>query len=184
LKAEDTEIKSAIAFETKTAKYAADRQRADKAYEDAIATKTSAEGQITTLDDLIYDINDSENPEQAILDALNNKIEELKADILEAENTILAAQEAFNTVAQLELELKIQRDEQIEANAKQTAFLEAESRYNEFKSIIDDINARLEFFEVSEEPAEGEGKDEKELPACAPQFMYELDYNNIPQVSW
>jgi hypothetical protein len=79
------------------------------------------------------------------------------------------------------LTIKIQRELDLEQAEKNRNFLAAESKYNEFKTIIDDINARLKDFTATEEPAKGEegkddGKDEKELPACAPQYMYELDW--------
>jgi hypothetical protein len=189
LQNEDKEIKSSISFETDNLKLQKDRANADRDYNDAVAVKTSAEAKITTLEDLKFETDD-----QAILDQLDGRITELQEAIVVAEATILQTQADFNTFAEEELAIKIQREIDLEQAEKNRNFLAAESRYNEFKSIIDDINARLKDFTATEEPADGDDKkddekdkEEKELPACAPQYMYELDWSMaepIPQVSW
>lgn len=147
-------------------------------FDNARNEKTSLEAQVVTLEDLKFSTDD-----ETILAQLDEKTKELNGKIEKALDTIDSAQVAFNEIATQIQEIEVKRAEEEAEAAKTQAFLDAQSHYQYLKSIVDDINVRLSFFdEAPEEPAGG--KDEKELPPCEPQFLYELDYNNIPQVSW
>jgi hypothetical protein len=109
------------------------------------------ENQITVLEDLVYSTNDEE-----IIGEINQQIEDFRATIIEKELLIEEAQNAFNEIAEREIEIKQKRVEEEAAQAKEEAFLNAESEYNYYQMLVQDTEASLKYFDEEEKSGDEE----------------------------
>lgn len=169
---EDAKVKSQEDFWRENTELINLRNEKQLVFDEATAAKAALESQIELLNDILWSQNDDE-----IIEEINGRIEEFKNSIVEREAEINDAQEAFNYTAQQTLEIEAARIIEEADQLKEDNFLEAQRRYNEIKGLVEDTKMSLQYFD------EDQG-DETEINACEPQFLYALDENMMPQMSW
>jgi chromosome segregation ATPase len=148
--AHDASVRSEQAFEVDNNELIGLREQAQTEFDNARANKTSFESQIVVLEELKYTVTN-----QAILEEIDNKIEEFRGEITEAEAVIEDAQVAFNELAERSIVVVATRQAELAEIEKQQRFTDAKAHYDYLQAEIQDYQNRLQYFDEDADAAAG-----------------------------
>jgi uncharacterized DUF497 family protein len=148
--AHDASVRSEQAFEVDNNELIGLREQAQTEFDNARANKTSFESQIVVLEELKYTVTN-----QAILEEIDNKIEEFRGEIATADEVIELAQVAFNELAERSIVVVATRQAELAEIEKQQRFTDAKAHYDYLQAEIQDYQNRLQYFDEDADAAAG-----------------------------